>query len=577
MDFVKTSISISKTIRNAGRLREIVKIFAKHGFDEFITRGITANIPNFVLTRSGKGLKEELKSAPEYNWSKIIGNRLRLCFEELGPAFVKFGQLLGSREDIFEAGFIDEMHMLRDKVSPLNFSEVKELVERRMECKLTDIFEHIEDKPVGTASIGLVYKATLKNSEEVVLKVRRPHITKEIDTDFSILLFMITQIEKVSEEVKFLGISKVIQEFAISLQNELNFNIEAMNCARLAKNLKRHDVDEIFYIPKVYTEYSNDSILVLEFLNGTAFSDKVEINKRMEELAPKLEKGFSLFIKTFLEDGFFHADLHGGNFFFLENKKIGLIDFGLMGSLSKKSRQSFVAIVYSILTHDFENLVYEFLDVAEYDEMPDTKALIRDMENTLSMFVGLSVRQTDFTNVLHSLTTVMKRHRVFLPREWFIIFRALITMDGVGQSMKMDMDLFSMMEKDIDEIVKNNFNLDHLKEELVWYGKDLITSTRSLPRHLNWFLREFSKNGYMIDVNQKGYEAQFNRLTNSLLFLGMGMISCVFLIGGVIMINDSNIGKLGTVSIFSIVFWSLSFVFLILTIKNYFRCTVSAK
>ena len=185
MDLIKTGIGISKTIRNVSRLREIVLVFAKHGFDEFISLGITSKIPNFVLPRSKRGIKEELDLETEKDWPKVLGYRLRLCFEELGPAFIKFGQILSSREDLFDSSFIDEMKLLRDKVKSVPFSEVESQIEMSLGKPISKVFKSIDPTAIGTASIGVVFKGELLDGRQVVLKVKRPEIEKMMESKVS--------------------------------------------------------------------------------------------------------------------------------------------------------------------------------------------------------------------------------------------------------------------------------------------------------------------------------------------------------------------------------------------------------
>lgn len=520
MDLIRAGVGISKTIRNVGRLREIVLIFARHGFDEFITSGVTARIPDFVLPKARKSLKAELAQRQDKDWSEIVGSRLRQCFEELGPAFIKFGQLLSTREDLFEPAFINEMKLLRDKVRPIPFREIEGVVESRLGRKVSEVFSSIENDPIGTASIGVVYRAKLVTGERVVLKVRRPYIEKEIETDFSILLFLAAQTERVSEEIRYFGLSRIVQNFALSLQNELNFNREALNCSRLEANIKKHDLEGTFFIPKVYRELSNDSLLVMDEVVGIPFTNIQKIEPFLDTIRPRLVYGVDVFIKTFLIDGFFHADLHGGNFFYLEDGRIGLIDFGLMGTLGKKSRKSFIAIIYSLISHNYENLVYEFLDVAEYEEIPDVDVLIQDVRDGLSPFIGLTIQQTNFSLVLGIVIQTLRKHRLYLPREWFIVFRSLITLDGVGKNLDIDLDLFAHFEKDIQEIIGETVSKDELIEEAVWVGRDLLTSARVLPRHLRWYLKDWAKKGYAHEVVHRGHEKSFALLAHAIFFIG---------------------------------------------------------
>ncbi len=560
MDIVRTSINLTKTFRNVGRLKEIVSVFAKNGFAEFISRGVTTKIPDFVLPSSQLKIKEELDKEEEQDWPKIVGKRIRICFEELGPTFIKFGQLLSSRDDLFPNGFIDEMKLLRDKVKGVPFSDSKKLIENSLGRPIEDIFLEVNPHPIGTASIGVVYKAKLLDGSEVVVKVRRPGIEKSIEVDFSILSYLATQAERMSEEVKYIGISRVLHDFAISLQSELNFNIEALNCERFKVNLEKKDTKSIFYVPKIYKEYTRENVLVMEYLSGVPFSDQKKIDEVKSELVEKFEYGIELFVKSFLQDGFFHADLHGGNFFLLDNGKIGIIDFGLMGSLTQKSRMNFVSIIYSLLTYNYENLVYEFLDVAVYEDIPDIDKLIIDVRDSLSQFVGLTVQQTNFSILLRSTISTLTKHQIYLPRDWFIVFRSLMTLDGVGKDIGIDFDIFRILNDDIKDIIKNSYNKDDLIEEAIWTGKDLLSSLRVVPRHLRWFLKDFAKKGYAVEIVHTGHEKGVNSITNSVIFLGHTVLTGVFISAGVSVLGDVQITHWSQVSLLSWVFWLFGLV-----------------
>jgi len=557
MDLIKAGIGLSRTIRNVGRLQEIVMVFARHGFDEFITKNTTNKIPNFVLPKSKKRIRDELANKSEKDWNQVLGFRLRKCFEELGPAFIKFGQLLSSRDDLFHPSFLEEMRMLRDKVKPVLFEEVRSMIESSIGGNVEDVFSTFQKEAIGTASIGVVFRATLKNGQPVVIKVRRPGIEKEIENDFSILMFLSNQAERVSKELRYLGISRVVNDFALTLQRELNFHVEALNCERLRRNIEKHDDQNLYYIPRVYKEYSSESVLVIEELIGIPFSRNQEILTRKSEIVPKMEYGVRLFLKTFLKDGFFHADLHGGNFFYLNDGKIGLIDFGLMGSLSKSGRHHFIAIVYAILSYNYENLVYEFLDVAEYDTIPDTDSLIRDVREALSPFVGLSVRQTNFSDLLSVILSTLKKHQIYLPREWYIIFRALITLDGVGKQLGIDLNIFGILESDIEEIIESTFSKDELIEEAAWAARDLTSTMRVLPRHIKWFLRDFAKKGYAIEVKNVGYERELRSAIGAIIFLAYSITSSVFIFSGITIIGEREITHWSQLPTGSWILWSL--------------------
>lgn len=228
-----------------------------------------------------------------------------------------------------------------------------------------------------------------------------------------------------------------------------------------------------------------------------------------------------------------------------------------MGSLSKSGRHHFIAIIYAILSYNYENLVYEFLDVAEYDTIPDTDSLIRDVREALSPFVGLTVKQTNFSDLLSVILTTLKKHQIYLPREWYIIFRALITLDGVGKQLGIDLNIFGILEGDIEEIIESTFSKDELLEETAWAARDLTSTLRLLPRHIKWFLRDFAKKGYAVEVRNTGYEKEFRSATGAIIFLGYSLLSSVFLYSGIMIFNNREISHWAQIPTGSWILWSL--------------------
>jgi ubiquinone biosynthesis protein len=570
MNLIKTGIGISKTIKNVARLREILTVLSRHGFSELIVKsGVDKVIPGFVLPARVSELKREDLSNDE--WWQLFGSQLRLSFEELGPSFIKLGQLLATREDIFEPAMIKELKMLQNKVKGIPFDVAKGVIENSLGRKMEEVFSSIDQVAIGTASIGVVYQAQLLTGKKVVVKVRRPNISSLITTDFEILLFIIEKLEKASSEIRFLGLSKIIKDFFKSTLNELNFQVEAQSCERLKKNLEVIDKEGFLVVPLIYREFTTQEVLVMEFLDGKPFN---EFNS-LEELGPvvveRLLKSVELFTHTLLADGFFHADLHGGNFFVLPENKIGLIDFGLMGTLSKKNRANLIAILYSLITHNYDNLVYEFLEVAEYEKIPDHEELIRDIKDAVSPYVGLSVKETNMPELVRNLIKTLSKHELYLPREWFIIFRALITLDGVGKSIGLDLNIFTILEKDLDKLIGELLSQKNAQEELMWVAKDVISSLRIVPKHMKWFLKEISKNNYALDLNIKQVDELSRSINRSFYSLGMALLASIFILCGSLFIKDLQVLSAHDVPILTWIFWGFAayLIVRIATLKRY--------
>lgn len=556
MDIIKTGIGISKTIRNVSRFREILTVLSRHGFSQLIVKsGLDKVIPGFVLPGRISAFKEDLSGE---EWWQNFGQELRHSFEELGPSFIKLGQLMATREDILDPALIRELKLLQDQVKGIPFDVAQKVIEENLGKKIEEVFRSIDKNPIGTASIGVVYKAELHSGQKVVVKVRRPRIAKLIATDFEILHFIVKKLEGVSSEIRFLGMSKMISDFFKSTQNELNFMIEAQNCERLRKNLELIDKDQFLVVPKVYKEFSSQEVLVLEFLDGTPFNQFRSINEMGQDMVEKLEKSIELFTHTLLADGFFHADLHGGNFFVLKDRRIGIIDFGLMGTLSKKNRANLIAILYAVITYNFDNLVYEFLDVAEYESIPDHEELIRDIKDAISPYIGLSVRETNMTELVRNLIRTLSKHQLYLPREWFIIFRALMTLDGVGKSIGLDINIFKVLEKDLPNLVSELLSPKNTQEELLWVAKDVVSSLRIVPKHLKWFLREVSSNGYALEIRLKDLDLLTKGINRSFYSLGMSFMASIFVLCGALFVRNVSVTSLNDIPVLSWVFWSIA-------------------
>lgn len=570
MDIIRTGIGITKTIKNVGRFREILTVLARHGFSELIVKsGLDKIIPGFVLPAKVSELKREDLSNEE--WWQIFGTQLRLSFEDLGPSFIKLGQLLATREDILDAALIRELKLLQNKVKGIPFEVAKAAIEENLGKKIEEVFRTIDQNAIGTASIGVVYKAELLNGDKVVVKVRRPGIAKTILTDFEILLYIVQKLEKVSSEIKFLGLSKAISDFFKSTQNELNFQVEAQNCERLKRNLESIDKDRYIIVPKVYKEFSTSEVLVLEFLDGRPFNEFHSLEELGPDVVVKLEKSIELFTHTLLADGFFHADLHGGNFFVMKDRRIGIIDFGLMGTLSKKNRANLIGILYAVITHNYDNLVYEFLEVAEYDSVPDHEELIRDIRDSISPYVGLSVQETNMTELVRNLIKTLSKHELYLPREWFIIFRALITLDGVGKSIGLDINIFKLLDKDMPKLINELLSQKNAQEELMWLAKDVLSSIRIVPKHMKWFLKEVSRNNYAIEHRIRGLEDVSNQMSRALYILGLSLLAGICILSGTLFALNREVVSFHDIPVISWIFWAFSGYILIriTTLRKY--------
>ncbi|MCB9094564.1 MAG: hypothetical protein H6621_05795 [Halobacteriovoraceae bacterium] len=560
MDVIKTGIEITRTIKNVGRLREVLTVLARNGFDEFIIQsGLHTKIPGFVFPKKRITASINEKSHKSDDVWGSIGYRLRKSFEELGPGFIKLGQLLSTREDIFDESFISEMKKLQNQVTNMKFKDAQRIFTNSTGMSIDEVFTEFEQKPIATASIGSVFKAQLKSGEKVVVKIRKPKIKEIVEQDFQLFKFVVSQAEKMSDEIKYLGISRVADDFYRQVKLEMNFVIERNNLERLKENISKINKKNIIQIPCSYSDLSTEEVIVMEYIDGRPFNQLTprELTKDLED---NLYECVHMFMHSMLADGFFHADLHGGNFLLLDKNRIGIVDFGNVGMLSKKNRSSLIAILYSLATGDFDNMVFEFLDIADYDSIPNHADLTREIQQSLNPYLGLSSSELNFTEMFNQILQALKKFKIYLPREWYVIFKAMVAIDGVGRSLGFDINAFEVIKKDSEELIDLIISKDQITEETIWFARDLLTSMRILPKHISWFLREVSKNNYSLKFENKKVERGVEQIGKGLYFLGGMILAAVIFYSGVVIIKDHNISELKDIPQLTLILWIIAVI-----------------
>ena len=360
---------------------------------------------------------------------------MRMCFEELGPTFVKLGQLLATRPDLVPPEFVEEFKKLQDQVKPLSYSEIKNVVDHQFGNQ-GEVFKEFSEQPYAAASIAQVHPAILKDGTEVVVKIQRPGIREVIDDDVSILYMIADLLQKNFEELKVFNPVGIVDEFFRTLELETNFVVEANNIRRFAENFKN---EPQIVIPKVYLEYSGRNVLVMEKLEGEPLHSLRDIEDAEKEKV--IKSGIHAFFKMVFKHGLFHGDLHAGNMFILPNQKIGLIDFGVVGRLGSKTTDSIAAMFVALATEDYERLAYEYIDLAPYDERINGDQFARDLRSLIAPYFGLTLKNVNLGHLLMDSTSIAARHHVKVPSELMLFFKAIVTVEGMGRQVIPDFDL----------------------------------------------------------------------------------------------------------------------------------------
>ena len=487
MGLVKTGIKFTRAVKGAGRLRTIVGVLSKHGFGDVVHRlGMDGLVPNRLLNWADQGTTEG-----------SFGERLRLAFEELGPTFVKLGQVLSMRPDLIPESVIDELVKLQDRVQTIPDSVVRDVLRRELGSKVDTEFSWISESPLASASIGQVHEATLKNGEKVVIKVLRPDIRKQIETDVSLITLLAELFEKYFPELRVLNPKIFVEEFFKTLQYELDFKIEANNILKIAKNLEEF-TDLAF--PKIYPELSTHEVLTQEKFEGIRLNDKEAILNSNIDRKKIAEAGARGFLYSLLKYGLFHGDLHGGNLFILANDRLGIIDFGIVGRLSQKSRDQLATMVWALTNEDYETLCYTYAELGSADTSIDFDSFQREVRNVLSPYLGLNLSEVNSGRILIEATKVAAKYNIRVPGDWMLVFRAILTMEGMGHLLDPEFNMMAMGEKLIGDLIKIQTSPQRLGNEAFKITRDLISLLDMLPRTMRWALRKLARNDYALEL-----------------------------------------------------------------------------
>lgn len=515
LQWIKTTRQLGQAVKNAGRLRQVLGVFSKYGFADLINR-----------SKMGVFLPRGFVSSTKEISNQTPAERLRHAFEELGPTFVKLGQLLSTRSDILPENFIDEFKKLQDDVQPVSFDLIKKVLEQELGGPIEKRFSTMSITPLASASIGQVHEATLITGERVVVKVQRPDIEKVIQNDISLLAFIAKALERYVPEIRVFNPSVIVDEFFRSLVFELDYKIEANNMKKISENLASFD-DVV--VPRVYKELTTTRVLTQEKLEGIRVNDLIARSYEGIDKKEIVKLGARAFLKSVMIDGLFHGDLHGGNLFILPGNKLGVIDFGIVGRLSMKARDQLANMVMALITEDYEALCYLYAEMGSVTASVDFDAFQRDIRNTLSPYLGMSIDEVNTGRVLIEATRIATKYNISVPGDWMLVFKAIVTMEGMGRSLDPEFDFIAMGQESMGDIIKSQYSLDRIKKEWVWVGRDLVSLAQTLPRQLKWMFKKFNSDDFAFEIKIpeiKGLRSQLakNNKKTVLAILSVGFL-----------------------------------------------------
>jgi ubiquinone biosynthesis protein len=494
------------------RYREISRVFLRHGF-------------GFLLESAGlRRLRWPPRRAVP---SPPPAHHLRLALEELGPTFIKLGQVLSTRPDLIPPPFVAELARLQDRVPPFPAAEARHIIEEELGAPVEELFADFQEEPLAAASLSQVHGARLRTGEEVVLKVQRPGIEAQVATDLEILRRIARLAEERLPQAELYDLPGIVEEFGHTLHAEMDFRREANNAERFRHNFTGKPY---LYIPRVYWEFTTHRVLTLERVYGLKIDDIPGLEAAGIDRHRVALHATDVVMQEIFQDGFFHADPHPGNFFVLPGDIIAAVDFGMVGYLSRSLREQLVSLLAAAVQMDTTALVQQLLRMSLVETGVDREGLRRDLERLLQAYAGRPLKELRAAAVLEEAMPIAFRRRLRLPAELWLLGKMLAMLEGVGTRLDPDFDPFAVARPYALRLLRESTSLSALTERfrsaLLDWGELLL----DFPLHTPTLFTRLQRGDWTVGVELRRTEGPLAVLDTLSLRLSLGILIAVGLV-----------------------------------------------
>jgi ubiquinone biosynthesis protein len=507
------------------RYRQIAEVFVRHGLGFLVD---ILGIARFVPWR------DRLPGRPERGEALTRPQRLRIALAELGTTFIKLGQILSTRADLLPIEYQTELAKLQDQTPPIPGEIIRGVVEAELGRPLEAVFATFDLVPLASASIGQAHAATLLDGTEVVVKVRRPDVDAQVENDLEILQNLATAASRRWELADQYDVVGLVQEFAQTLRAELDYVREGHNAERFAASFRGYpDV----HVPKIYWDTTTSRVLTLERIRGFKVTDSDAVKQAGIEPHALAERAVRIIFKMTFEDGFFHADPHPGNFLLEPGGRIGLMDFGMVGTLDDRTQEHLVEIVLAIASQNTERAVDALLDLGVVRQRVDRHHLRRNLDHLLGRYYGRPLGEIDLSTALTDALDLIRRHNLHLPPNLALLAKTVMMNEGLGLLIDPSFTVTDVIAPYARQLVLRQYAPGRLARRLALAGADAAQLGIELPEHLRRIVRELERGGIEVGVRPEGFEPllrRFERLTNRII---LGIIVAAFVNGLAVLLS----------------------------------------
>jgi ubiquinone biosynthesis protein len=536
-------------VRDLGRLHEIATILIRYGWGDLVRLLGVAN----VLERAGRLV--HWKSNTEIT-QLPAPVRIRRALEELGPTYIKFGQLLATRVDVFPPSWIEEFEKLHRAVPAVAYEEIRVALVAALNGEPEEVFDQFDPVPMAAASIAQVYRATHKDGTPIVIKVRRPGIEAKIEADLRILDHFAHLLESEVPDMRRYQPVHIAAQFRRSLRSELDLAKEARNIDQFARNFAK---DPVIHIPKVYWDYCSDRVNVQEEIRGVSGVDHAMLRSHGLDPVTLAANGANVVLRMILIHGYFHADPHPGNVIFLPNNRIGMIDFGMVGRLTEVRRNQIVDLLHALTLKDEEAMLEVLLDWAG-DSDTNESQLASDASDLVYSYDDLRLKDVKLGNLLTDISSLLRENRLMLPADLTLLFKTLITLEGLGQQLNPSFHMLDHVTPFVEQVFLERYTpatlLKRGRKSLRELGEVIV----GLPRDLARLIREARRGRMRIDLDLKRLDHFGQQLDHSSNRLTMGILTASLVIGSSIIMTVKGGPELFGLPLFGLLGFIVAFI-----------------
>jgi len=501
------------------RFGTIARVLAKHGYGNIIEH----------LVRQGPAEGADADS-PAARPAFHSPERIRRMLEELGPSFIKLGQLMSVRADLFPPEYTEEFKKLQDSVPPVSFASIKAVVEAELGSSIDQIFTEFSPEALAAASVAQVHEARLKSGERVAVKVIRPGIERKIRDDIRVMLFFAARLERIFEFARILGTVNLVKEFERTVFRELDMFIEGGNIEKFAANFAGST--EI-YTARVYWAYTARSVLVMEYIDGIKMDEVEKI--RQAGLDPKEVAmiGLRSFSRQLMDFGFFHADPHPGNTIVMYDGRVSLIDFGIIGYLDEEAMMQVANIFLGYAEHDYDMVLDAFRDAGLIDEEAvDLKQFRADLKDMSEPFYGRSLQTIAVKDVYEQVMRLAYKYRIRFPRNLLLLFKTFVQTEGLGKILGSDASILEVTKPYAKKLVQRGYDARNLLKGLGRDAKGLGASLQMMPRLAHAILKRTAEGRHRLEILHSGLDPIAGRFERGLNRAVVGLLIAASTIAG---------------------------------------------